>query len=88
MESAKAKCIKRNVFSKPVGSTLGEMGVKTKTFDALHIFCVGVAGKISEIKHAFCACKATWKGHDDFKSFVQSSVLSCYLIRLVWFSSA
>ena len=85
---AKALGVKRNAFSKPVGLTLGDMGVKKKTFDALRHFRAGVEGNISEIKRAFCAGKATWKGHDGFKAFVWSSVLSYNLIRLVRFSSA
>lgn len=88
VKSAKALGVKRNVFSKPVGLSLGDMGVKKKTFDALRNFRAGVEGNISEIKRAFCAGKATWKGHDGFKAFVWSSILSYNLIRLVRFSSA
>lgn len=88
VESAKAMGVKRNVFSKPVGLTLGDMGVKKKTFNMLRNFRAGVEGNISEFKRAFSASKATWKGHDGFKAFVWSSVLSYNLIRMVRFSSA
>ena len=80
--------MKRNIFSKPAGLTLGDMGVKKKTFDDLHNFRAGIEGIISELKRAFGAGKATWKGHDGFKAFVWSLVLSYYLIRMVRFSSA
>jgi IS5 family transposase len=88
VESAKALGVKRNVFSKPVGLTLGDMGVKKKTFDILRNFRAGVEGNISEFKRVFGASKATWKGHDGFKAFVWSSVLSYNLIRVIRFSSA
>ena len=88
VESAKALGVKRNVFSKMVGLTLTDMGVKRKTFELLRNFRAGVEGNISELKRAFGASKATWKGHDGFKAFVWSSVLSYNLIRLVRFSSA
>lgn len=88
VESAKALGVKRNIFSKPVGLTLRDMGVKKKTFDALRKFRAGVEGNISELKRAFGAGKATWKGHDGFRAFVWSSVLSYNLIRLVRFSTA
>ncbi len=67
VKSAKAMGVKRNVFSKPVGLTLGDMGVKRKTFDILRNFRAGVEGNISEFKRAFNAGKATWKDHDGFK---------------------
>ena len=86
--SAKELGVKRNVFSKPVGLTLTDMGVKKKTFDLLRNFRAGVEGNISEFKRAFGASKATWKGLAGFKAFVWSSVLSYNLIRLVRFSSA
>lgn len=87
VKSAKALGVKRNVFSKMVGLTLSDMGVKKKTFELLRNFRAGVEGNISELKRAFGAGKATWKGCDGFKAFVWSSVLSYNLIRLVRFSS-
>jgi hypothetical protein len=38
VKSAKALGVKRNVFSKMVGLTLTDMGVKKKTFDLLGAF--------------------------------------------------
>jgi len=52
------------------------MGVKFKTFQALKHFRAGVEGNISELKRAFGATKARWKGYDGFKVFVWASVLS------------
>ena len=86
--SAKTLGVKRNIFSKPAGLTLCDMGVKKKTFDALRNFRAGIEGNISELKREFGAGKATWKGRDGFKAFVWSSVLSNNLIRMVRFSSA
>ena len=88
VKSARALGVKRNVFSKMVGLTLTDMGVKKKTRNRLRNFRAGVEGNISELKRAFSASKATWKGHDGFKAFVWSSVLSYNLIRLARFSSA
>ncbi len=86
--AAKELGVNRNVFSKPAGMTLSDMGVKRKTFDLLRNFRAGVEGNISELKRAFGVSKAIWKGLDGFKAFVWSSVLSYNLIHLVRFSSA
>jgi IS5 family transposase len=74
--------VKRVVFHKPVGVSLQEMGVKQKTFDKLRNFRAGVEGNISELKRAFGAGKAKWKGLDGFKAFVWSAVLSYNLVHL------
>ena len=58
------------------------MGVKSKTFNALRHFRAGIEGNISELKRAFGATKAKWKGHDGFKAFVWASALSYNLVRL------
>ena len=64
------------------------MGVKKKTFDALKNFCAGIERNISELKCGFSMGKATWKGHEGFKAYVWSAVLSYNLVRMVRFSSA
>jgi len=74
--------VKRVVFHKPVGLSLHAMGVKSKTFTQLRNFRAGVEGNISELKRAFGATKANWKGLDGFKAYVWSSVLSYNLMRL------
>ncbi len=74
--------IKRVVFHKRVGISYLDMGVKIKTFKHLRNFRAGIEGNISELKRAFGASKAKWKGHDGFKAFVWSSVLSYNLTRL------
>ena len=80
--------VKRVVFHKPVGLPLRAMGVKSKTFDLLRHFRAGVEGNISELKRAFGATKATWKGLDGFKAYVWSSVLSYNLVRLARLDSS
>jgi transposase, IS5 family len=79
---AKVLGVKRTVFSKTGNHSLSQMGVKKKTFDKLRNFRAGVEGNISELKRAFGASRATWKGLDGFKSFVWSSVLCYNLVRL------
>ena len=78
----RGKGIKHVVFNKRVGLTYQAMGVKQKTFDRLRHFRAGIEGNISELKRAFGASKATWKGHDGFKAFVWSAVISYNLTRL------
>ncbi|MCL7946214.1 ISNCY family transposase [Marinobacter sp. ATCH36] len=80
--AGRARGVKQVVFHKPVGVSLNAMGVKSKTFQALKHFRAGVEGNISELKRAFGATKARWKGHDGFKAFVWASVLSYNLVRL------
>ncbi len=73
---------KRVAFNKHVGLTNQAIGVKQKTFDRLRYFRAGIEGNISELKRAFGASKATWKGHNGFKAFVWSAVISYNLTRL------
>jgi len=74
--------IKRVVFHKRVGISFHAMGVKLKTFKQLRNFRAGVEGNISELKRAFGASKAKWKGLDGFQAFVWSSVITYNLSRL------
>jgi len=74
--------VERVAFHKRVGISYHEMGVKRKTLERLRNFRAGVEGNISELKRAFGAGKATWKGHDGFKAFVWSSVISYNLVRM------
>lgn len=87
VQQARELGVKRAVFNKPVGLSLHDMGVKQKTFVALREFRAGIEGNISELKRAFGLRRATWKGHDGFKAYVWSSVLSYNLIRRVRFNS-
>jgi len=80
--AGRAMGLKHVVFHKPVGVSLTAMGVKSKTFNALRHFRAGIEGNISELKRAFGATKAKWKGHDGFKAFVWASALSYNLVRL------
>ena len=82
VSEGRGKGIKRVVFNKRVGLTNQAMGVKQKTFDRLRRFRGGSEGNISELKRAFGASKASWKGHDGFKAFVWSAVISYNLTRL------
>jgi len=83
--AGRAMGLKHVVFHKPVGVSLTAMGVKSKTFTALRRFRAGIEGNISELKRAFGATKATWKGHDGFRAFVWASALSYNLVRLARF---
>lgn len=74
--------IKRVVFHKRVGISYQAMGVKEKTFKILRNFRAGFEGNISELKRAFGAGRAEWKGEDGFKAFVWSSVITYNLVRL------
>lgn len=80
--------IKRVVFHKKKGIKTSAMGVKQKTLEKLKNFRAGIEGNISELKRAFGASKALWKGEDGFKSFVWSSVISYNLTRMVRLDSA
>jgi len=79
--------VKRVVFHKPVGLSLHATGVKSKTFVRLRNFRARVEGNISELKRAFGASKASWKGLDGFRAYVWLSVLSYNLVRLARLNS-
>ena len=80
--------VKKNVFSKLVGLSLTDMGIKQKTLEKFRNFRAGVEGNISELKRAFGVSKAMWKGREGFNAFVWASTLCYNLIRTVRFSSA
>jgi IS5 family transposase len=82
IEKGKALGLRRVVFHKKRGLSCRDMGLKEKTFKRLKNFRAGVEGNISELKRAFGASKATWRGLDGFKAFVWSSVLSYNFVRL------
>jgi IS5 family transposase len=79
----KAMGIKRVAFHKKNGITLKVMGIQQKTLKKLKDFRAGIEGNISELKRAFGASKALWKGEAGFMAFVWSSVISYNLTRLV-----
>ncbi len=87
VDEAKAMGVKRVAFHKKNGVTLRAMGVQQKTLKKLKDFRAGVEGNISELKRAFGAGKALWKGEDGFMAFVWSSVISYNLTRLVRLNS-
>ena len=82
VSQGRALGIQQVVFNKRVGLSYHAMGVKRKTFDRLRCFRAGIEGNISELKRVFGVSKAKWKGHDGFKAFVWSSVLSYNLVRM------
>lgn len=88
VQLSKSRGTRQNVFTKPCGLTLTDMGVKRKTFDALKNFRAGVEGNISEFKRSFGASKAIWKGLEGFNAFVWASTLCYNLIRTVRISTA
>jgi len=88
VEKARGTGVERAVFNKRVNLGYHQMGVKKKTFNSLKNFRAGIEGNISELKRAFGMDKARWKGHDGFKAYVWSSVLSYNLIGMIRFSSA
>jgi len=79
--------IKRVGFHKKKGIAVSAMGFKEKTLKKLRDFRAGIEGNISELKRAFGAGKALWKGEDGFMSFVWASVISYNLTRLVRLNS-
>ncbi len=87
IEDGRSMGLKHAVFHKRVGISFRAMGVKRKTFKILRNFRAGVEGNISELKRAFGLGKAKWKGHEGFKAFVWSSVISDNLIRMARFQS-
>lgn len=82
VEQGRSMGIKRVAFHKKAGISLQIMGVKEKTFNRLRDFRAGVEGNISELKRAFGAAKARWKGLEGFKAYVWSCVISYNLVRL------
>lgn len=83
LSAAKAMGVKQVAFHKKNGITLSAMGIKEKTLKKLRDFRAGIEGNISELKRAFGAGKAMWKGEDGFAAFVWASVISYNLAHLV-----
>ncbi len=87
VNKARALGVKRVAFHKQNGVTLKAMGLQKKTLKKLKDFRAGIEGNISELKRAFGATKALWKGEDGFMSFVWASVISYNFTRLVRLNS-
>lgn len=87
IDKGKTLGIKRVGFHKKKGIAVSAMGLKEKTLKKLRDFRAGIEGNISELKRAFGADKALWKGEDGFMSFVWASVISYNLTRLVRLNS-
>ena len=87
IDNGKALGIKRVGFHKKKGISVSAMGLKEKTLKVLRDFRAGIEGNISELKRAFGAGKALWKGEDGFLAFVWSSVISYNLTRMVRLNS-
>lgn len=83
IKAGKGLGIKRVAFHKKKGISVNMMGIKEKTLKKLRDFRAGIEGNISELKRAFGASKALWKGEDGFMAFVWSSVISYNLTRMV-----
>lgn len=83
IEAGKKEGVQKVVFHKKKGIGLSAMGIKQKPLEKLRNFRAGIEGNISELKRAFGAGKATWKGEDGFKAYVWSSVISYNLTRWV-----
>lgn len=81
-EQAREQGVKRVAFSKSVGLSFQEMGLKRETYEALRNFRAGVEGNISELKRAFGATKATWKGLAGFSAYSWASVVCYNLVRM------
>lgn len=83
IEAANALGVSKVAFHKKNGLGLKDMGIKEKTLKKLKDFRAGIEGNISELKRAFGASRALWKGEDGFLSSVWASVISYNLTRLV-----
>jgi len=87
IDKGKALGIKRVGFHKKKGIAVSAMGLKEKTLKRLRDFRAGIEGNISELKRAFGAGKALWKGEDGFMAFVWAAVISYNLTRWVRLNS-
>jgi IS5 family transposase len=87
IDKGKTLGIKRVGFHKKKGISVSAMGLKEKTLKVLRDFRAGIEGNISELKRAFGAGKALWKGEDGFTAFVWSAVISYNLTRWVRLNS-
>lgn len=88
IEKGKALGIKRVGFHKKKGLSARAMGMKEKTLKKLRDFRAGIEGNISELKRAFGASKALWKGEEGFMAFVWAAVISYNLTRMVRLNSS
>ena len=87
IESAKEMGVQKVAFHKKNGIPVSAMGIKEKTLKKLKDFRAGVEANISELKRAFGAGKATWKGASGFAAYVWASVISYNLTHLLRLNS-
>jgi IS5 family transposase len=82
LEKAKAKKIKDVCFSKGRGLEVEDMCRSQWVYKRLRNFRAGIESGISWIKRCFGLSRCTWKGHQSFKSYVWSSIVSANLLTL------
>lgn len=82
LEKAKELSIKDVCFSKGRGLDELEMCRSLYVYKVLKKFRAGIESGISWLKRSFGLGRCLWKGHDSFKSYVWSSIVSANLVTL------
>ena len=82
LKIAKGKGIKDVCFSKGKGLAAEDMCRSVWVFKALRRFRAGIESGISWLKRSLGLSRCTWKGHESFKSYVWSAIVSANLLTL------
>ncbi len=82
LRKAQSMGVKDICFSKRCGLKKEDMTKSIWVFEKLRNFRAGIEGVISVLKRSFGCAKASWKGFDGFRSYVQSSIAAYNLTLL------
>ncbi len=74
--------VKDVVFAKKRGLEVSDMAKSTWVYKRLRDFRAGIEGMISFLKRSFGLNRCTWKGHESFKAYAWSSVVTANLLLI------
>jgi IS5 family transposase len=82
LKTIKDMGVKDVSFAKKCGLNIADMVKSTWVYKKLRNFRAGIEGMISYLKRSFGMRRCTWRGHQSFKSYAWSSVVTANLLLL------
>ncbi len=82
LKTIKDMGVKDVSFAKKCGLKIADMVKSTWVYKKLRNFRAGIEGMISYLKRSFGMRRCTWRGHQSFKSYAWSSVVTANLLLL------
>jgi transposase, IS5 family len=82
LKNIKTMGVKDVSFAKKCGLKIADMTKSTWVYKKLRNFRAGIEGMISYLKRCFGLRRCNWRGHESFKSYAWSSIVTANLLLL------